>query len=557
MPKKEYYKEIISILKEKKLSKEEIAKLKIKLCKKHKCRKIPTDIQVLLNASVEDLKKLKLVTKPTRTISGVAVVAIMSQPFECPHGKCMMCPSNVTLGIPQSYTGNEPATMRGLRNKFDSYLQVFNRLEQYVALGQNFEKVELIIMGGTFLSFLDKYKQDFIKYAFKALNDFSDMFFDNGRFNVIRFREFFELPGDIQDEKRGDRIRKKIKDMKGKCELFAEQIKNDKKSKVKCVGLTIETRPDFGYLKHGNEMLSLGATRVEIGVQSVYDDVLEKICRGHTVSDSKKSIKELKDLGFKLNFHYMPGLPGVDEKKDLEGMKKLFLDLDFRPDMLKIYPAMVMPKTKLYDEWKAGKFRPITTKKAMKLIKEFKKHIPSYVRVMRVQRDIPTKVIAAGVDKTNLRQLIEEEGHECNCIRCREVGHIYAKKGKKPKEVEIRVHEYDASDGKEFFISAEDFKQNILVGFARLRFPAQCLRKEITKDSALVREVHVYGTATSIGEEGKVQHKGWGRKLLKKAEDVAKKHKKKKVIVISGVGVREYYKKFGYKLEGPYMTKKI
>jgi len=321
--------------------------------------------------------------------------------------------------------------------------------------------------------------------------------------------------------------------------------------------LTAETRPDFGTLKEGNELLRLGATRVELGVQSVYNEALKNINRGHTVKQSKESIRTLKDLGFKLNFHYMPGLPGIGREKDLEGMKKLFTDSDFRPDMLKIYPCMVIPETKLYGEYKKGKFTPITTKEAISLIKEFKKYVPPYIRIMRVQRDIPTFMTTAGVDRTNLRQMIDNSGHKCKCIRCREAGHLFAKKGIKPKNVKIKVLEYDASGGKEFFISAEDFKQNILLGFCRLRFPSQTLRKEIVKDSAIIRELHVYGEAAEIGTIGDTQHKGWGKKLLKKAEEIAKKHKKEKVIVISGVGVREYYRKLGYKKEGVYMVKGI
>lgn len=557
MPEKEYYQEIISELKKAKLSKNELSRLKVNLCKKHKVKDIPTDIQVLLHADSKDLKKINIVTKPTRTISGVSVVAIMSHPFKCPHGECSMCPSKTSDGVPQSYTGKEPATMRGIRNNFDSYLQVFNRLEQYVVLGQNFDKIELIIMGGTFPSFPKEYRDEFVKYAYKAMNDFSKMFFSKKRvFNVLKFREFFMLPGKVDDNNRTREIHKKILSMKGTCKLSVEQKRNET-SNIRCVGLTVETRPDYGMLSHGNEMLNLGATRVELGIQSVYEDALERINRGHTVTQSKESIRTLKDLGFKLNFHYMPGLPGVDRKKDLQGMKKLFSDEDFRPDMLKIYPCMVIPGTKLYDEYKKGKFTPITTSEAISLIKEFKKYVPPYVRIMRVQRDIPTFMTEAGVNKTNLRQMIDDAGHECNCIRCREIGHVFAKKKIRPKNIEIKTLEYSASGGKEFFISAEDFKQNILVGFCRLRFPSQALRKEITKDSALIRELHVYGEAEKIGKKGKVQHAGWGKRLLKTAEDIARKSKKQKMIIISGVGVREYYKKQGYKKAGPYMVKNL
>ena len=556
MSEKEYYSEIISILNEKHLSKEETSRLKIKLCKKHGMKKIPTDIQIMLNGTQDELKGLNLVTKPTRTISGVSVVAMMTKPFECPHGECSMCPSNIKKGVPQSYTGKEPATMRGIRNKFDSYIQVFNRIEQYVVLGQNFDKIELIVMGGTFPSFPKKYRDEFVGYSFKAMNDFSKLFFKKSVFNIVKFKEFFMLPGDINDENRTKQVQEKILKIKGELDLKFEQKRNEN-SNIKCVGLTIETRPDYGMLKEGNDLLRLGCTRVELGIQSVYDDALKKIDRGHAVADSIKSIKILKDLGFKLNFHYMPGLPGVDKQKDLEGMKELFSNPNFCPDMIKIYPCMVIPDTKLFDEFEKGNFIPISTKDAMEIIKEFKKFIPPYCRVMRVQRDIPTYMTKAGVDKTNLRQMIDQSGHECNCIRCREVGHVNIKKKISPENIEIRSSVYDASLGKEYFISAEDFNKNILLGFCRLRFPSESLTKEITENSAIIRELHVYGRAIGIGEKGTIQHEGWGKKLLKKAEDIAKSNHKDKIVIISGIGVRNYYRKLGYKLLGTYMVKKL
>ncbi|PLW80136.1 tRNA uridine(34) 5-carboxymethylaminomethyl modification radical SAM/GNAT enzyme Elp3 [Candidatus Woesearchaeota archaeon] len=559
---KEFYGELIEYIKENKPSKEDLAKHKIKLCKKHGQKQIPTDIQILLHANKND--NLTLVTKPTRTISGVTVVAIMSHPFECPHGKCAMCPSNVESGVPMSYTGHEPATMRGIRNDFDSYLQVFNRLEQYIVLGQSFDKIELIIMGGTFPSFPKDYQELFVTNAFKAMNDFSDKFFDNEIFLVDKFKEFFELPFDVRTEteeskKRAKRIKEKILKLKNKPALtLKEEQERNELSNIKCVGLTVETRPDYGMLKEGNELLRLGCTRIELGIQSVYEEALKEIDRGHTVKDSIKSIKTLRNLGFKLNFHYMPGLPGIDYKKDLEGMKELFINSNFRPDMIKIYPCMVIPGTKLFDKFEKGEFNPITTTESAKLIAEFKPFIEPYCRVMRIQRDIPTYKTAAGVDKTNLRQEIDKLKPNCKCIRCREVGHL-ARKGLVPEKIEIKVQKYEANEGEEFFISAEDFEKNVLIGYCRLRFPSETLRKEIINTSAIVRELHVYGGAVKIGEkkEGEVQHSGWGKKLLAKAEEISKENKKDKILVISGVGVREYYRKQGYSLEGHYMVKNI
>ncbi|MBW2978382.1 tRNA uridine(34) 5-carboxymethylaminomethyl modification radical SAM/GNAT enzyme Elp3 [Candidatus Woesearchaeota archaeon] len=557
MSKKEMYRELIETIKKQKLSKRKLDRLKIKLCKKYKVNEIPTNIKILLHATPEDINKLKLVTKPTRTISGVAVVAIMSYPFSCPHGKCLICPGGPASpfgDVPQSYTGKEPATMRAVRNEYDSYLQVMNRLEQYIVTGHVPDKIELIIMGGTFPSFTKKYQENFITYTFKAMNDFSDLFYKNKKFDFIEFKKFFELPGDVGDPIRTKHIHTKLKKLRGKATLNKEQKRNEN-SNIKCVGLTLETRPDYAKLKQANEMLRLGCTRVEVGVQSVYEKALKNIKRGHTIQDTIDSFKILKDLGFKINAHYMLGLPGITKKQDLQGLKELFTNKDFKPDMLKIYPCMVVEGTEIYKLWKNKKYKPLTTKQAAEIIAEAKRFIPKYVRIMRVQRDIPTYMTAAGVDRTNLRQYVsqitKQKGIKCKCIRCREIG-----RAKKIAEPKIKIMHYHASEGNEFFIAAED-KYNNLFGFCRLRFPDQILRKEIIENSAIIRELHVYGPAVSIGKKGIVQHKGIGKTLLAKAEEIAKTYHKKKMVIISGIGVRSYYKKLGYKLEGHYMVRKL
>ncbi|MBT6041105.1 tRNA uridine(34) 5-carboxymethylaminomethyl modification radical SAM/GNAT enzyme Elp3 [Candidatus Woesearchaeota archaeon] len=605
---KAYFKELISQLKKKPLTERQISRIKMDLCKKYKVKYVPTNIHVLLNADQKDLDKLKyLQTKPTRTISGVSVVALMTKPFHCPHAKssksklskskkgpCIFCPGGPKSKIgdvPQSYTGNEPSTMRGIRNKFDSYLSTMNRLEQYVVLGHNFDKIELIVMGGTFNAFPKKYQEEFVMYSFKALNDFSKLFFDaKGKFNVVKFRKFFLLPGVVGDAVRTKKIHRKLLELKkkGKPSLLGEQKKNEK-AKIRCVGLTLETRPDCIDKKTANEMLRLGATRVELGVQSVYDDVLDFVKRGHGVDESINATKLLKDLGFKINYHLMPGLPDkngkiVSMKKDLAGLKEIFANSDFRPDMLKLYPCMVMPGTKLFQLWKKGKFKALKTEKATELIAEFKKYVPVYCRIQRVQRDIPSYMAEDGVDKTNLRQYVDAlmKKHEkeakvkgknkCRCIRCREAGHVFRKFKQIPdqKNVKLIVRGYEASEGVEWFISFEDTKQDILLGFCRLRLPARDLvdiknKKEITNNIAFIRELHVVGEAIEIGAtkiKGKkpklnIQHKGLGKQLIKEAENIAKQFCKKKMIVISGIGARDYYRKLGYKKEGVYMVKTI
>ncbi len=554
----DFFSEIISILKNNKLKGDELTRLKIALCSKYGIKKIPTGIEILLHASQEDLKHLSLVTKPTRTISGVAVVALMTSPISCPHGRCIYCPGgpgSVFGDTPQSYTGKEPSTMRAIRAGYDSYTMVFNRLEQYVCTGHNLEKVELVVQGGTFPSFDIAYQENFIGYGFKALNDFSRLFFSNSVLNFARFKEFFELPGDVKNAERTKKIHEKIRLIKGSLNLESEQKKNEI-SNSRCVALCIETRPDFCREEHVDEMLKLGTTRVELGVQTVYDEVLRKVNRGHSMKDTYIASQLLKDSFLKVGFHMMPGLPSSSKERDLNCFKELFENPGLKPDNLKIYPCMVMPGTQLYDDWKNGLFNPISTKDAAEIIVEAKKFIPEYCRVMRVQRDIPTFATSAGVDRTNLRQYVEkimqEKNVRCKCIRCRE-----------PKSavmdfesVKIAKKEYESSGGTEIFLSAET--ADFLLGFCRLRIPFKPFRKEITLESAGIRELHVYGRAAGLKMQGSVQHRGLGKALLSEAERIAKEDfGKKKLLVISGIGAKEYYRKLGYKDDGVYVSKRL
>ncbi|MBI3034142.1 tRNA uridine(34) 5-carboxymethylaminomethyl modification radical SAM/GNAT enzyme Elp3 [Candidatus Woesearchaeota archaeon] len=562
-----FYQELIPLLKSSKFSGGELAKLKIKLCRKYNLQKIPTDTELFLSIPEEDLKSIKLVTKPTRTISGVAVVALMSAPLSCPHGKCTFCPGgpNSAFGdVPQSYTGKEPSTMRGIRAGFDSYLMVFNRLEQYAVTGHNFDKIEMIIQGGTFPSYDENYQESFIKYSFKALNDFSMMFFENGKFNLLKFKEFFELPGNIKDIERTGRIQQKIMSLKElnvsdntiqAPALGMEQGKNET-AVSRCVALCIETKPDFSREEHIDEMLKLGTTRVELGVQTIHDHILTAVNRGHLMKDTIEASQMLKDSFLKVGYHLMPGLPGSNREMDIDMFRELFANPCFRPDNLKIYPCLVMPGTQLYEDWKDGLFSPITTKEAADIIVEGKRFIPEYCRVMRVQRDIPTFATSAGVDRTNLRQYAEilkkERNVECRCIRCREP----KARNIDLKNVEINRMTYESSGGTEIFISAEDKENDMILGFCRLRIPFRPFRREITPGSAGVRELHVFGPAAGLRIPGSVQHRGIGKSLLAEAERTAREEfGKKKMLVISGIGAREYYRKLGYEREGAYMAK--
>lgn len=528
-------------------------RIRQELCRQHKPKIMPSFIQTLLRAKKEELQKLSfLKTKPMRTASGVAPVAIMTKPAKCPHGKCTMCPGGPESEfgtVPQSYTGEEPAARRAARNNYDPYLQVFNRLEQYALLNQTAQKIEMIIMGGTFPARLKKYQEKFVAYALKAMNDFS-RFYDKKGLDIDKFRKHFLLPCEVNDQKRFRQVQKNTLKLKGKAELAREQTRNEK-AMHRCVAMCVETRPDYCGNKEVDQMLKLGVTRVELGVQSVYEKALEAAERGHTVADSAMATQMLKDAFLKVGYHIMPGLPGSTPEKDIEMFKILFENKDFKPDALKIYPCMVLKGTKLYDEYKTGKYKPLSTEEATRIIAEGKKHIREYCRVMRVQRDIPTKMTEAGVGLTNLRQGIKAE---CRCIRCREP------RGEKIdlSRLKIKTIFYEASGGEEVFIAAE--AEDKLIGFCRLRKPCNPYRKEITQNSAGIRELHVYSQALQIGEQTdeSMQHKGIGKMLMQEAESIAKERfKANKMLVIAGIGVKQYYTRLEYRKDGPYMSKRI
>lgn len=547
---------------EQEFSKEALASEKKRLCKELGVTRVPSDIVILSHLDERDLNFARpfLLSKPMRSRSGVTVVAIMTRPSRCPHGKCTYCPGGIgsVFGdVPQSYTGHEPATMRGKRANYDPYIQVFNRLEQYLVAGHSVEKIELIVMGGTFPAEKAAYQESFVTEAFRALNDFSREFFTDGKLDIFRFKEFFSLPGSIHDEERVREIQERIIALKGRRQqsLVDAQEENEK-AVCRCVGLTIETRPTHGRQQEGKSLLRLGCTRVELGLQTTFDEVLTAVHRDHTVQDTVDSMGDLRDLGFKLNCHVMLGLPGMTRERDLEAAKLLFSDQRFQPDMLKLYPCMVMPGTPLYRDYELGKFTPISTEDAADLIAEIMAIVPRYCRVMRVQRDIPTKVTGAGVDKTNLRQLVDEKmaekGIVSKDIRAREI------RNRRIKKAVLNVVAYEAAGGEEFFISIDDPVQDALIGFCRLRFPPRQLREEFDVRTAIVRELHVYGKAMAIGVIGvSAQHKGYGSQLIHVAERIALEHGKRKMLVISGVGVREYYRKLGYEREGPYMAKQL
>ncbi len=472
---------------------------------------------------------LKNVKKPVRMISGVTVVAVMANPYPCPHGKCIYCPGGVDVGTPQSYLRDSPAVMRALQYNFDPYEQVRGRLLQYKAMGHKPSKVELIVMGGTFPAMPRSYQEWFIANALEAMNRFP---------------------------------RKKA----GEPSLEKAQIKNEH-AKIRCIGLTLETRPDWSKEEHVDWFLHLGATRIELGVQSIYDDILTFVKRGHTVKDTVEATRILKDAGYKVAYHIMPGLPGSDPDKDLEMIREIFENPDFRPDMLKIYPTLVIPGTTLFNLWKKGVYRSYDQETWIELIAKIKTLVPKYVRIMRVQRDLPLYHIVDGPRIGNLRQVVKEymakKGLKCRCIRCREVGHYFLKTGFKPSgRLKMEKLIYEASMGTEIFLSFID-NADLIYGFLRLRIPSEnAHRWEVDEKTAIVRELHVYGPQIPVGERNSEfwQHRGLGKKLLLEAEKIAREEfDKKKMLIISGVGAREYYRRLGYRRHRRsfYMVKKL
>ncbi|MBR9679383.1 MAG: tRNA uridine(34) 5-carboxymethylaminomethyl modification radical SAM/GNAT enzyme Elp3 [Nanoarchaeota archaeon] len=469
---------------------------------KKKQGKLVKNSEILEKLSEPDKKKYLhlLIKKPGRRLSGVSVVAVMTKPFPCPHGKCVMCPS--VKGVPESYTGTEPAAMRGKKRNYDPYLQVFDRLKQYYSTGHTPSKIELIIMGGTFPSFNKEYKDFFISRCYQALNDYP---------------------------------KKSLK----KISLEISKKENEK-AKHRCVALVIETRPDHYNIK---ELLNYGCTRVELGVQSLHANVLKKINRGHGIKEIVKATKELRDAGFKVDYHMMLGLPGSSLEKDVQNFKKLFTNPKFKPDGLKIYPTLIIENSELYKWFVKGKYKPINDDYVFKTLTQIIPLIPKYVRVKRVMRDIPSTQVFKGPVKSNARELVLKKV-KCNCIRCREVGRRIVKNC----ETSLNTLFYKAARGIEFFVSV-DTLDDALIGFLRLR---------ITKNKAIIREIHVYGSQTPVGQKGlEFQHKGVGKNLLKKAEEIVKQNKLNEISVLSGIGVKEYYRKQGYTDNGFYLTKTL
>ena len=507
-------------------------KTKTRLASKYGLETSPRLVDIIAAVPGEYKKVLvpKLRAKPVRTASGIAVVAVMCKPHRCPHinftgNICVYCPGGPDSDFEystQSYTGYEPTSMRAIRARYDPFLQTRHRVEQLKQLGHSVDKVEFIVMGGTFMALPEDYRDYFIRNLHDALSGHCS--------NSVR-----------------------------------EAVEYSEKSVSKCIGITIETRPDYCLKRHLSDMLSYGCTRLEIGVQSVYEDVARDTNRGHTVRSVQESFTQSKDAGFKVVTHMMPDLPNVDLERDILQFMEMFENPLFRPDGLKLYPTLVIRGTGLYELWKTGRYQSYPAETLVDLVARILALVPPWTRVYRVQRDIPMPLVTSGVEHGNLRELalarMKDFGTECRDVRTREVGIQEIHNKVRPYEVELVRRDYWANGGWETFLSYEDPEQDILVGLLRLR---QCsdevFRPELTGGVSVVRELHVYGSVVPVAarDPNKFQHQGFGTLLMEEAERIAREeHGAVKIAVISGVGTRDYYRKLGYELDGPYMSKPI
>jgi len=453
----------------------------------------------MLNPSKNEIRK------PTKTISGITPVAVMLPPRKCRHGNCIYCPS---MGVPQSYTPKSPVVLRARALDYDSYKQVVSRIKAFEVMNHPTDKIELIVMGGTFLEYPKKFQYDFIKGLYDGLNSF-------------------------------------------KAKGLEEAKKKNESAKHRCVALCIETRPDV-CIEFIERMREFGCTRVELGVQIIDDKVYEFVKRGHTVKDVALATKCLKNAGFKVGYHVMPGLPLSNPEKDLKLFKKIFSDERFKPDQIKIYPCQVLPCSELEKIYWDGKYKLYSPEEIKKLLINMLKVIPRYCRVMRIMREIPLEYLVAGTKHIGIRKDVEEElrkeGIKLKEIRYREIGF---NKENINLDLKLKTTKYKASSGKEYFLEIVN-KEDILFGLVRLR---------IFDKHAIIRELHVYGQSLKLGEVGKIgQHTGIGKLLMREAEKLAKKERCKEIKVISGVGVREYYSsKLGYHIDNQnnYMIKEL
>ena len=472
-------------------------------------KRVPKNSEIWPLLTDPELREM-LVTRGVRTESGVAPFAVMTKPFYCP-GQCVYCP--LEEGMPKSYLSDEPAAQRAKFLNFDPFKQVTGRIKQLEETGHLTNKIDLIVIGGTFSAYPDDYKREFFKGMYDGVN------------------------GSVSAS-------------------LEEAIEHNETSQRRIVGISVETRPDWVSEEEIGLWRRMGVTKVQLGVQAFDEKIMRKIERGHSLDEVAEATRMCRNAGIKICYHFMPNLPGSSPQKDVEMAKIMFEDPRFMPDYLKVYPAMTIPGTEMHKMWQRGEYVPYGEDDLRGVLKEIKVMTPEWCRIDRLVRDISKKWVVAGEARTNMRQILQaellKEGGKCRCIRCREVrAGIYTDK------VEYVERERATLGGRELFMSFEN--EGKLYSMLRLRLPEKgekMLFKEL-EGAAIVREVHTYGQVQKLDEsEGdKTQHKGLGRTLMSKAEERAVNEGFRRIAVISAIGTREYYRKLGYELEGEYMVK--
>ncbi len=498
---------------------EEIHRAKLRWVKDGHSGPIPTNVEWINQLPPGEQARYRgyVLRKPSRTLSGVAVVAVMTAPARCPHGRCTYCPGGLENASPQSYTGEEPSALRGAQLHFDSRAITEQRLKTLDALGHSTSKVEVIVMGGTFPSRPTSYQESVFQGIYDGLNGSSNP------------------------------------------TLALAQAANETAAH-RCVGLTVETRPDWCDGRVLPKLLEAGVTRIELGVECLRDEVLLRIGRAHGVEDVIAASREARDRGLKVCYHLMLGLPGMSPEKDLEDFRRLFRDGSYQPDMLKIYPTLVLPGTELFEDWKRGAYEPYDLSTAADLIAREKLLLPPWVRIQRIQRDIPARLIAAGVRTSNIREValrrLRELGGRCRCLRCREVGR---RATPSPNSLDPIERRYPAAGGEEIFLSWEDDGTESVAGFLRLRFPSSATEGGLT--DPVIRELKVLGVELPVGSapkgETEYQHQGLGKRLVGWAEQLAAERGFRNLWVTSAVGSRAYYRRLGFSPKGTHMAKPV
>jgi len=462
----------------------------------------------------------KIRMKPIRTLSGVTTLTVLTKPHPCP-GECVFCPT--IEGMPQSYLPDEPGARRGLENEFDPYRQVASRLKALHDVGHPTEKIELLILGGSWSAYPKDYREWFLRRCFEAMNG--------------------ENPLDDQ----------------GDVPLYEVQARNVNAEK-RNVGLVIETRPDLINAEELKLLRKQGVTKIQIGIQSMNDEILEKNKRGHDSATTLKATALLREAGFKITAHWMPNLLGSTPDLDKEDFKRLWEESGVNPDELKIYPCQLLNSAPLYGIWQDGDYEPYDETTLLNLLADIKTMVPRYCRINRVIRDIPSTNVIEGSRNTSLRQDVAVEmarrGTKCECVRCREIREQRMEAG----ELVYDDFSYQAAGAEEHFLSYNTADDK-LAGFLRLSLPNDdnALDIDDLKDAAIIREVHVYGQSLEVGteQEGMAQHAGIGKALIAHAERIAKDHGYQKIAVIAAVGTRAYYAGRGFELGELYMVKPV